>query len=102
MEKYCRLPLSLCESGSNGKVDCESCPLNKRFIEHTIDNWESYILDQETLEEYGSNIDKIIDLLNELSEEKGQLKKENILLKQEIETLQEQLAHLDVLEDFVE
>lgn len=80
-EKYCTLPKELCECIIGEKADCENCPQNKRFIERTIDNWESYITDMETFEEYGNNINKIIDLLNKLSEENRQLKKENKMLK---------------------
>lgn len=68
-EKYCIVPIKTCEYVTN-KADCENCPLNKRFIEKTIDNWESYIHDNKTGKEYGQDISIIIDLLNDLEEEK--------------------------------
>ena len=45
----------------------------KRFTKRTIDNWESYIVDNGTGKEYGSQIDPILELLNELQEENQRL-----------------------------
>lgn len=45
----------------------------KRFTKRTIDNWESYIVDNGTGKEYGSQIDPILELLNELQDENQRL-----------------------------
>ena len=67
-EKYCPLPKSICEFGTNKKADCENCELNKRYTKRTVDNWESYIVDNKTGEEYGNDINPLLDLLNEQEE----------------------------------
>lgn len=43
-------------------------PEHRRFGKHTIDNWESYIIDNYTGETYGQNIDKLLLLLNTLTD----------------------------------
>ena len=43
-------------------------PKHRRFGKHTIDNWESYIIDNYTGETYGQNIDKLLLLLNTLTD----------------------------------
>ncbi len=43
-------------------------PKHRRFGKHTIDNWESYIIDNYTGERYGQNIDKLLLLLNTLTD----------------------------------
>ena len=43
-------------------------PKHRRFGKHTIDNWESYIIDNFTGETYGQNIDKLLLLLNTLTD----------------------------------
>lgn len=73
-EKYCPIPISTCEYGTNKKADCENCDLNKRYSTRTIDNWETFIIDRKTGKEYGYDVDKIIDLLNNLHEGNQSLK----------------------------
>ena len=41
---------------------------HRRFEKHTIDNWESNIIDNFTGEKYGQNIDKLLLLLNTLTD----------------------------------
>lgn len=43
-------------------------PKHRRFGKHTIDNWEEYIIDNYTGETYGQNIDKLLLLLNTLTD----------------------------------
>ena len=43
-------------------------PKHRRFGKTTIDNWESYIVDNFTGEKYGQNIDTLLFLLNTLSD----------------------------------
>ena len=85
-EKYCPLPKSICEFGTNKKADCENCELNKRYTKRTVDNWESYIVDNKTGEEYGNDINPLLDLLNEQEETIKRLKTRN---KRQYERLKE-------------
>ncbi|MBQ2653012.1 MAG: hypothetical protein IJF83_05610 [Methanobrevibacter sp.] len=43
-------------------------PKHRRFGKHTIDNWEAYIIDNYTGEKYGADIDKLLLLLNTLTD----------------------------------
>lgn len=56
----------------------------KRFTKRTIDNWESYIVDGITDQEYGSNINKLLELLNELADENKELNEENQKLDEKV------------------
>ena len=80
-EKYCPVPISTCEFMNSEKADCNSCDLNKRYSKRTVDNWETYIVDNGTGREYGYNVDNILDLLNSQEER--------------IESLHETIAELD-------
>lgn len=73
-EKYCPVPISTCEFMNSEKADCNSCDLNKRYSKRTVDNWETYIVDNGTGREYGYNVDNILDLLNSQEEQIEQLK----------------------------
>ena len=50
--------------------DCNHFEYKKRFTESTIDNWESFIVDNEDEKEYGCKIGPLLNLLNDLQEEK--------------------------------
>ena len=66
--KYCVIPKKTCDFVSKKSKDCEYCDLNKRFTKYTVDNWESYILDNLTGKEYGCRIDPLLDLCNGLND----------------------------------
>lgn len=44
-----------------------------RYIKRTIDNWESYIVDIETGEEYGQEIDRLLEILNKHQDDYDEL-----------------------------
>ena len=67
----------------------------KRFTKRTIDNWESYIIDNETGEEYGNSIDPLINLLNHLNNEKTQLQERNDRQYQQLNQLWELIEKQD-------
>ena len=72
--------VAIVDSGSNARKVCDLLnelekenailrgPHHRRFIKKTVDNWESYIVDNFTGEEYGQEIDKLLFLLNTLSD----------------------------------
>lgn len=44
-----------------------------RYTKKTIDNWESYIVDNNTGEEYGQEIDRLLEILNKHQEDYDEL-----------------------------
>ena len=81
--KYCKIA-KLCDHYK----PCNLCDMDKRFTKHTIDNWESYIIDNLTDKEYGSKIDPLLELLNSLEDR-------NNVLEDEITRCQNQIRLLN-------
>ena len=75
----------------------------KRFTTDNGSNEDVCLVDNLTKKEYESNFNDIVDLMNNLWEQTQRFEKHNKYLmeekeqlKQEIETLQEQLVHFDI------
>ena len=82
--------------------------MSERYTKSTIDNWESYIVDNETGKEYGCNIDPLLQLLNaqdklikqnnkditNLIIENQKLKDKNKKFKEELHEILEELREI--------
>lgn len=44
-----------------------------RYTKKTIDNWDAYIVDNETGEEYGQEIDRLLEILNKHQDDYDEL-----------------------------